>query len=282
MNHADPKKPQALLFLCHLSDTGYIDLYRSIARAFKPYGDAYFVFDISERPLPDVLHGLPHFTFSSSSLKKLGYEWLQDSLMPGHVHFPMLDFALQHPDYENYWVIEYDVRFSGPWRLFFWWSQHLDADFIASHIYRFDEQPFWFWWSSLTSPDKQIDPKSCVRFFGPLYRISRQAVGFLDASLKNGCKGHQEVVIPSLLHHAGFQLMDLSRKCSLGKTPVWSWYTRARERDAWGALNDSSMRFRPTVDAWGMRPLTLYHPVKTPDTGFVAFMRRILATSRSI
>lgn len=257
-----PSNRQALLFLCHLTDMGHVRHYQALTRAFRPYGDAYFVFDVTHQPLPDALARLPNFTFTKDSLRNLGYVWLQDALMPGHVHFPMLEFARHHPGYTHYWVVEYDVRFNGPWRLFFWWANRVKADFLATHLYRHGEQPFWYWWRSLSCPEHEIDLQARIRFFGPLYRISREAVELLDTRLSEGCKGHQEVIIPTLLHQAGYRLMDLSRDSTLGQAPGWSWYTRSRERDAWGALNDSSMRFRPALESVGRRPFTFYHPIK--------------------
>lgn len=264
--------PQALLFLCHRTEKGFIDRYKALATSFSRYGEAYFVFDSTANPLPEHLKCLRHFEFSSHSLKALGYKWLQDSLMPGHVHFPVLEFALKHPNYSHYWVVEYDVRFTGPWRLFFWLARRTAADFIATHLSHYNEQPFWYWWPTYSNPDKDHDVSSCVRFFGPLYRISRAAVEFVDAQLKAGCQGHQEVVIPSLLHEAGFSLMDLSRSGSFRGLSPWSLYTRSN-RDVWGALVYSSMRFRPPMDFSGIRPFTFYHPIKDPYYGYPAFLK---------
>jgi hypothetical protein len=219
-----------------------------------------------------------HFEFSTDSLKALGYTWLQDSLMPGHVHFPVLEFAQKHPNYSNYWVIEYDVRFTGSWSLFFWLTTRSTADFIATHLSRYEEQPFWYWWPTYSCPDKTQKIESRVRFFGPLYRISRSAIEFVDTKLKAGCQGHQEVVLPTLLNEAGFSLVDLSGSSSFEKLSPWSWYTRSK-RDVWGALKHSSMRFRPQMTLSGHRPFTFYHPVKTPHYGFSAlfdYMRRTI------
>ena len=194
--------------------------------------------------------------------------------MPGHVHFPLLEFALKHPQYSHYWVVEYDVRFTGPWRLFFWLARHTDADFVATQLSRYEEQPFWYWWPTYRGPDRTPDPKHCVRFFGPLYRISRAAVEFIDAKLKAGYQGHQEVVLPSLLCEGGFRLMDLSSCSSFDALSSWSWYTRGR-RDVWGALAQSSMRFRPPMNYPGLRPFTFYHPVKSHYFGYSALLENL-------
>jgi hypothetical protein len=253
---------QALLFLCHLTDQGFIDHFQTLSNSFRYYGDAYFVYDVTRKELPDELENINHFTFSLDSMRRLGYTWMHDSLMPGHVHYPVLEFAQKYPNYSHYWVIEYDVRFTGPWRLFFWLAYKKNADFIASHIYKYDEQPFWHWWSTYRCENSIKDNSSLIRFFGPLYRISRPAIELIDSKLKYGCSGHQEVVLPTLLSNAGFRLLDLSNSSGFESFTNWSWYTRDN-KDKWGGLDNSSMRFRPPLSTSGSRPLTFYHPVKT-------------------
>jgi hypothetical protein len=279
MKPAEPSQRQALLFLCHRSESGFIARFKALEKAFKPYGDTFFVYDASHAPVPDLLKALRHFAFSRASLDALSYPRLHDELMPGHVHFPMLDFALQHPAYAHYWVIEYDVRLTAPWRLFFRLLQRSKADFIGTHLRRYAEQRAWYWWPSFSAPDQTVDVTGCVRFFGPIYRISRLAVELVDARLKSGYKGHQEVVLPTLIASAGLSLQDLTRSSHFGCSTRWSWYTHQRA-DRAGYLAKSSMRFRPPMDNAGMRPFTLYHPVKSAHFGHHVLLdmaRRMLA-----
>lgn len=265
-----PRQDQALLFLCHRTESGFIKRFKALEKAFEPHGHAFFVFDTSASSLPAKIESLRYFTFSKSSLNALRYPWLQDSLMPGHVHYPILDFALKNPQYSHYWVVEYDVRFTGPWSIFFRWARRSDADLLCTHLSRYEEQPSWWWWPSFSHPDKRIEPRACARFFGPIYRLSREAVLFLDSQLKSGWQGHQEVVIPTLLSHAGLRLQDLARDSSFACQSGWSWYTRSKP-DPRGELAGSTMRFRPPMAHVGFRPLTLYHPIKSADYGYQAF-----------
>lgn len=279
MNPAGPLHRQALLFLCHRSEPGFIARFKAMEKAFSSYGEAFFVYDASKMPMPASLTALRHFAFSNASLNALGYPRLHDELMPGHVHFPMLDFALQHPAYAHYWVIEYDVRLTAPWRLFFRLMRRSDADFIGTHLRRHDEQRAWYWWSSFAPPGQPADVNACVRFFGPVYRISRAAVQLVDAKMKAGYKGHQEVILPTLIAGAGLSLQDLTCSSRFGCATRWSWYTH-QQADRAGYLTKSSMRFRPAMDHAGMRPFTLYHPVKSVHFGrhvLLEMARRMLA-----
>ena len=272
---------QALLFLCHRSEPGFISRFKALEKAFRVHGDAFFVYDISETSTPDPIRALRHFTFSKSSLNALGYPRLHDELMPGHVHFPMLEFALQHPDYTHYWVIEYDVRLTAPWRLFFRLLQQSKADFIGTHLRRYEEQRAWFWWSSFSHPDRPADLNACIRFFGPIYRVSRDAVLLLDSKLKSGFKGHQEVVMPTLIASAGLSLQDLSCGGHFACPTRWSWYTY-QKADRAGYQAKSSMRFRPPMEHAGMRPFTLYHPIKSADFGYQSLRHRMLRMLSSL
>ena len=279
VNSGSSQRPQALLFLCHRAEEGFLNHFKSLAKSFRRHGDSYFIFDSSTSGLPDQLRSVPHFEFSMESLRALGYHWLQDSLMPGHVHFPVLAFARNHPEYSHYWVIEYDVRLTGPWRLFFRMASRNRTDFVATHLSRYPEQPSWYWWDTYSCPDMPISVEDRIRFFGPLYRISRPAIEFVDEKLRSGCRGHQEVVLPSLLNEVGFSLTDLSGISSFRCLSFWSWYTRSK-RDVWGALANSSMRFRPPMDLPGYRPFTFYHPIKNSSYGLPALISRVFRRAR--
>jgi hypothetical protein len=265
---------QALLFLCHRQEPGFIRRFRALARAFKPYGDAYFIVDSSTQPVSDAIRALRHSSFSLESLKSLGYAWMHEDLMPGHVHFPLMDFAARFPDYTHYWVIEYDVRFSGPWRLFFWRMQFSRADFLATHLSHHEDQPSWWWWDTFSSPDSALTRADCARFFGPLYRISRPALTYVDAALKAGYSGHQELILPTLLMLGRFKIQDLSTRSSFPCPTRWSWYTR-KDTDIGGGLGESSMRFHQGFAHQGRRLLTLYHPIKTPASNWVLQFNRL-------
>ncbi|WP_162910142.1 hypothetical protein [Azohydromonas sediminis] len=251
----------ALLFVCHLAEAGFVARFRRLETAFRPFGDAYFLYDTNDEPLPSTLQDIPVHGFSLRTLRSLSYAWLHDRLMPGHLHFPVLEFFRARDAYDHYWVIEYDVRFTGPWRVFFRWAQGVDGDLLATHIATHPEQPRWYWWSTLTHPRATVADDNRTRFFGPLYRLSRRALAHLDAALGSGWLGHQEVVIPTLLREAGMSLVDMTRDSSF-PAPTWrNWYTRDRD-DPHGGLKDSSMQFARVLRYPGPRPLTLYHPVK--------------------
>jgi Protein of unknown function (DUF3405) len=59
------------------------------------------------------------YLFSDQRLSRLNYRMIGPTLVPGHVGFPVLQFFCDNPDFDYYWAIEYDVRFSGDGFFFF-------------------------------------------------------------------------------------------------------------------------------------------------------------------
>ena len=85
-------------------------------------------------PEPPELAGVPHHFVTTSEIRDPAY--LGKSNGPGwgiwrggHTDLIALHFFRTHPNYERYWFVEYDVRFSGAWRDFFGAFDDNDADF---------------------------------------------------------------------------------------------------------------------------------------------------------
>jgi hypothetical protein len=213
---------------------------------------------------------IDEFIFSLNSLKNLGYPMFGDTVVPGHTHFPLLSYyRTQQEKSDYYWLIEYDVRYSGKWfELFDYFSQS-DADFISSYIRYYSEEPNFFWWK-LENPDKEIALENRVRSFNPIYRISERALKFLDIELKKGWVGHYEVVIPSLLYHAsGFEILDFGGD-GLFTEQKNRFYTS--RTDMHGKITSGTMRYIPAMAKPGLRPNMIYHPVKENGLGRGRFL----------
>jgi hypothetical protein len=95
--------------------------------------------------------------FEEKSLFQLPYPRLEGRGLINHPHFPVFDFFLSHKSYERYWVIEYDVRYTGRWETLLNSFMNYDHDLLTSHIRRFAQEPGWFWWDSLHHPTKKRD-----------------------------------------------------------------------------------------------------------------------------
>lgn len=206
------------------------------------------------------IDGTDLYQFKESLIHELDLPVMNNSLVPGHAHFPVFSYISNSnfkADY--YWIIEYDVRFTGRWNTLFNHFQKSDADFITSHIRSYTDEPDWYWWK-LNHPYKKIEQNNRLRSFNTVYRISAKAVRFLLKEVKTGWVGHNEMILSTLLHYNGFKLLDFggTGKFSMSKNKFY--ISRGNQK---GSLQTGTMRYRPAMSREGFRKNMLYHPVKS-------------------
>lgn len=255
------KEKQAFLFLSHLSSGIIIKEFENIRRSTKHIGDTFFLYDARGPAVPRNINKLSPYLYSEQCLSSLGYPTIGFSIIPGHAHFPVFKFYLDRPDYDYYWVIEYDVRFSGEWQLFFDRFQTVKNDFLTSHIRTYTEEPYWDWWN-LSHPQKSIPLYRRIRSFNPIYRISKEALLFLHGAFKDGWCGHHEVAIPTLLHHNGFTIQEISGTGKFTIPGMENKFYSSSKPDSWGKLSNGNLKYRPSFLLYGFQANKLYHPVK--------------------
>ena len=222
---------------------------------------------ISQSQLFDI-DGTELFLFEESLMHEMDFPTLERSLVPDHAHFPVFEYISQHKGTADYyWVIEYDVRFTGEWSVLFDHFATSDADFISTNIRYYHEIPDWGWWG-ISHPEKTIKSEDRIRSFNPIYRISKEAVKFLEGAFKSGWKGHNETTFPTLLYHNGYQLLDCGGNGDFAVQRNNFYISRNTRR---GELFTGTMRYRPAMKAEGLRKNMLYHPVK--HTSGVGFLR---------
>src|SRR4029453_4769854 len=121
---------QVFLFLSHSVSTRVLREYRNIRTATAGMGNSIFLYDNRCDEAPPGLSWDELYLFSEESLSRLNYRMIGPSFFPGHVGFPLLQFFRDNPDFDYYWLIEYDVRFSGNWRFFFEFFKDRRKDFL--------------------------------------------------------------------------------------------------------------------------------------------------------
>ncbi len=179
---------------------------------------------------------------------------------PGFTDLPLLHFFRHHPDYAYYWVVEYDVRFSGDWGEFFEELNQSDADLLCTTLTRAIDLPDWFHWSTL---DVDLARDRYVRGFFPIYRMSKAGFAFLDNAYRQGAAGHYEGVIPSLFLSNGFKVEDIGGEGEfVPDHRRGRFYTNNRLTHY---LNPGSFVFRPVRFNVGQQSNLLWHPVKQPS-----------------
>lgn len=251
----------ALLFLTNKHDIEILATFSEIKLQTNQKLASFLVYHQLDNFIPQSLLRRDPIIICDRILTELSYTPLFNKLIPGSNHFAVLSFYRQNPTYDYYWYIEDDVRFNGDWNCFFDNFIHNKADFLTSHIRHQVDEPNWFWWNFIRF--KGITPTSMklVASFNPIFRISRDALTFIDECLSKGWSGHHEVVLPTLLVAGGYQVEDFGGDGSyvpLGRENCF--YHNTFILDDNDSL--SSMRFRPVIKPEEMTCEILYHPVK--------------------
>lgn len=241
---------QAVLFLSNKSSEAIIEEYKLLSSSVQNIADVFFVFHKHFNEIPKEIQSSNHIVFTDDILHELGFKPLiNDSLIPGSGHFPLFKFYNDYPVYDYYWLIEDDVRFCGNWRDLLTFFETNNADFIASHITRKEDDPNWPWWNSLSKNGQPPYLEWNIRSFNPVFRISRGALSFMNIQLSNGWAGHHEVVLPTLLYNNNFKIVDFGGSGSFVPTGNSNkFYTQ------------ESMHHLPV--RMGNVANRLYHPVK--------------------
>ncbi|MGH7178165.1 MAG: DUF3405 domain-containing protein [Tepidisphaeraceae bacterium] len=206
------------------------------------------------------------FSFNSLEFDRWGYATFGSRMLPGHTHFPLLRFFEAHPEYDFYWLVEYDVAFTGHWKSFFAAFGGTEADLLTCHVRTWRDEPDFLWWGSLRHPNERIDNSELIRSFNVIARFSRQALATLSELHRTGWAGHHEVVEPTLLRRAGLKVADIGGTGDF-VVPGFErrFYTSFSTRDGL-LVSLGTVRWRPTESKPGSRRNTLYHPVKPPGT----------------
>ncbi|MBL7699005.1 MAG: hypothetical protein JNK79_12650 [Chitinophagaceae bacterium] len=255
---------QAFLIVTQKPSKHVFKLYNKIKTAAAGIGDVFLLFHNNRNIQVSMPAGVKVATFTDSVLKDLQYKPIRTRLVPGSNHFPVLQFFLTNKQYQYYWCIEDDVEFNGKWADLIDAVSTVDYDFITSHIRRYSDIPDWFWWDSYRVPGEDFDSDNLISSFNPIYRISNRALAYVDANLKNGFRGHHEVLLPTMLKRGGYSIADFSTEAN-NITPNLSFCTL------------KTMRWLPVFLFIGNNKNKLYHPVKA-NVSFSQVMEYIRRT----
>ena len=181
-------------------------------------------------------------------------------LRPGNWDFAILDYFRAHSDYASYWRVEYDVRFTGDWRFFLDACAKSGADLLGTTLLRHEASPPWYWWSSLGSPQGELDRAKMIRGFFPISRLSQRACALLDRKYKEGWYGHAECVMPTVLAYDGLSVEDIGGEGEFVPAGHENRFYVNTPSDS--CLRPGTFVFRPTLAKPGSRPNTLWHPVR--------------------
>lgn len=258
---SDARYPAAFVFCSPSPSKAVLRQYRKISSSAKGLGDAWLLLQMEDSHCPRGLDTSKLHVVSNAEIRAMGYPMQGPTVIPGHVHFPILHFFQKHPDYPYYWLIEYDVRFTGNWRVLFSAFERIEADFIAAHIYTHADEPRWNRWE-LLHPRQEIEIEKRLRCFHPICRFSKPALEYICTAHEDGWHGHSEVLLPSLLDKNGFSIVDFGGSGNFVPPGMKSRFYIDSLPDEKGLLDTGTLRYRPAFVWPGLRRNRLYHPVK--------------------
>jgi hypothetical protein len=262
--------PTAVLFQTYFFDASLARLFARLIDGSPSNFRSFVLIHVSPgAPKPPRLTGVPHHFVTTPEIRDPGYrrkssggpEWrIWDG---GHTDLPLLHFARAHPEFERYWVVEYDTRFGGPWSRLFATFEDNPADFLSTSLRTASTNPEWPYWPTLQPPaddPTDLPPDERICCFMPVFRASRAAVRTMDAAYRAGWGGHCETTWPTILRRQGLRVEDLGGTGAF--VPAANrgrFYTSTPT--AWD-LSPGTFVFKPARSGFFLRRGMLYHPIK--------------------
>ena len=256
----------AVLFQSHFFDRWAEKAFRRLrAEAPSHYEFVVLMHLPADAPVPERVRAYPHHIVRTPELRHSPYpakvggrDW--DLWAGGHTDLITMHYWRAHPQYDRYWVIEYDVRFSGPWRRFFAIFEEDGSDLLAPMLRRRRNAPEWSNWHMLKAPDTQPDDDHAVSSFMPIFRASGQLMREMDASYRAGWTGHIECSFATIATVRGLRVSDLGGDGEFTPDAYRNRVYAGSARDVYHA--PGTLIFKPTFFRVGSRPDMLWHPVK--------------------
>jgi hypothetical protein len=121
----------------------------------------------------------------------------------------IMRFFHGNPDFDYYWILEYDVRYTGDWGEFLDELCGSSADLLCAHFSSLRQSPDWVHWGSFSSADVNVVAADMVRAFLPFTRLSKEMMRAIDERCRNGWTGHPEVLWPTIAKTSGLQIEEI-------------------------------------------------------------------------
>lgn len=251
-----------VLFMTHFWDDACTTQMTKLRRELGAHYDIKVVGHVpADKPHPAVPDDVPAFFFNESELTVFGEDQPEVYLH----HFVVPRFFMAFPDYAHYWVIEYDVRYTGHWGKLFATLNDPDVAFYGIGMMRQSSHPEWSHWRGFSTGNDDVAAKEFVKCFGPMQRLSAPALAIIQTSLSHGWRGHYEALWPTAIAHAGLRLEEIGAKGEFTPKSRRGLHYTNTPLDPNGS--PGSFVYRPTFEEHQIRrwPPRLWHPVKRAD-----------------
>ncbi|MDD6516761.1 MAG: DUF707 domain-containing protein [Prevotella sp.] len=210
----------AIMFVTHIFNEEIECQINKLRTETEELASLYVVYQV-DKIKPELPDDVRQYGFTIGSLNKLGYTSWGCTIMDGNFHFVLLDFYRQHPEYDYYWLIEYDVHYTGNWSTFFNKVANDKSDLLSTYVRSWKDEPSWGWWATLETGNIQLPVEKQIASFNPVYRLSNQAMSAIDKLLTSGWQGHNETIIPTIVNYCHLSIGDM-RNYNLYTTASYS------------------------------------------------------------
>jgi hypothetical protein len=264
------EKREAVLYYTHFCSPAVL---REVARLRNELDGRYDIFALGYCRSAGALDGLdcvPALEYSADDLLALPYPGKTGRFDPanffGNADLVPMKFFLDRPDYDYYWIIEYDVRFSGAWPELFEDLSCSGADLLCTTMQTWAENPKWAHWETLKTGGEDVPLERRVKGFLPFCRLSPALLAACDARYRKGWNGHSEVIWPTVASLECLGLEDIGGDGSFTPAERHGRYYRNTPSE-WSQFPGTFV-FRPSfADRNLFGPEchftgTLWHPVK--------------------
>jgi hypothetical protein len=271
--------PSVILLMTHFLNGRIVAQARKLRAEAPEETDVVVLYNRSDDPNPGYVlpPDIEVFAFGAENIRGLGYPRKGRRLNARDVELFVMHFHRRRPGYVHYWVVEYDVAFSGRWTVLFDAFADSDADLLATTLHRHAINPGWENWRSVSHPEGRPPSTTLLRAFMPFYRVSRHGLAVLDAAYSEGWTGHYESTVPTILHGKGLVLEDIGGDGEFVRPGNVNRFYTNNPGD--NTLAPGSFVFRPVRVAPGPESDTLWHPVKPPTVsdGWTTGRRHLLS-----
>jgi hypothetical protein len=139
--------------------------------------------------------------------------WVDRMQMYFNAAHSTIMYYLENPDFDYYWVVEYDVIFNGNWDYFFKLFENDKSDFLGPDLVPFVEGHPEFRKYKFNQTYKKP-----LKSFGCIQRYSRQLIEAVYEELMSGNFAYFEILFPSVAYEYGMNVSDLNS----GKRQVYN------------------------------------------------------------
>jgi hypothetical protein len=194
-------KREVILYYGHFCSPA---VQREVARLGNELDSRYDIFTVGYCRYA-ALKGIdcvPALEYSADDLMALPYpdkvrRFDPDSYF-GNADLAPMKFFLDRPDYDYYWIVEYDGRFSGAWSDLFADLSSSAADLLCTTMQTWTENPNWAHWGTLDAGSEEVSLERRVKGFMPFSRLSHALLAACDERYRSGRSGHCEVIWPTI------------------------------------------------------------------------------------